>query len=340
MKILFVYSDENCACTKKACFELSKGLKKYSDNMIIHYTQLEENHILEHDVIIFQRIGANAVIISQEEERKMFGLINKFKNIRVFIYLIDDAVLEDQEELPKRMAAHCNAVICSTNTMKQILFEYNKDVYVMRTFVDMEEIESIKKADFNSFNILWASTGGVGLDIVPAIIANTLKEIDVRFICIGGGARYIDKDEKIIRYPIIPFDKFVSYLKGCRLLINPMSLIEKSIRVVEERSKKSVKEFLDCKSEIKYVLAGAANTAIISSKTESYQYAIRNDKNGILVDDMVSDWVEAIKKVYYDQGLREKLAANAYDDVIQHYSLDYAARRVIQICNTCIKNNS
>ncbi|WHH58338.1 glycosyltransferase [Petroclostridium sp. X23] len=340
MKILFVYSDKNCACTKKACFELAKGLKKYSDNMIIHYTQLEENHIIEHDVIIFQRIGANAVIISKEEEKKMFGLIDKFKNIRVFIYLIDDAVLEDQEELPKRMSAHCNAVICSTNKMKQILFEYNKNVYVMRTFADMEEIESVQKTDFYGFNILWASTGGLGLDIVPSIIANTLKELDVRFICIGGGARYIDKGEKIIRYPIIPFEKFVSYLKGCQLLINPMSLIEKSIRVVEERSKKSVKEFLDCKSEIKYVLAGAAKTAIMSSKTESYQYAVRSNENGVLVDDTVSDWVEAIKKVYYDQGFREKIAANAYNDVIQHYSLDYAARRAIQICNMCIKKNS
>ena len=40
MKILFVYSNKTCGCTKKYTFELARGMKKYVNTKVIYYTEL------------------------------------------------------------------------------------------------------------------------------------------------------------------------------------------------------------------------------------------------------------------------------------------------------------
>ena len=57
MKILFVYSNKTCGCTKKYTFELARGMKKYVNTKVIYYTELTSDIVKEFDVIILQRLG-------------------------------------------------------------------------------------------------------------------------------------------------------------------------------------------------------------------------------------------------------------------------------------------
>jgi len=336
MKILFVYSDTKCSCTKKCCFELSKGVGQLADSTIIYYTQLDEKHILEHEVIIFQRIGANATIITAPYRDKLFAFVEKYKDKKIFIYLIDDLVIEDQEGLPKKFMLRCNAVICSTEAMKRHLSDYNKNIHVLRTFVDSEAVETTKKTGLDGFNIMWASSGGLSLDLIRVLIPQVRKEMKVEFICLGRNTRYLSNIEGTTCYPILPFEQMIALLKDCQLLLNPMVPDRNTIIAITERTHKTIDEFLDCKSEIKYALAGATKTAIISSKREAYLFAIENNKKGLLVEDTVESFIEAIKKLYFDTNLRNSIIQEAYMDVMNHYTLKYAAQCAIEIFESCL----
>jgi len=292
-----------------------------------------------YDIIIFQRIGANGVVISQNEVERLLTLIKRYKNSNKFIYMIDDLLFEDQGDLPKEFMKLCNAVICSNDAIKKQASGYNKNVYVLRTYVDINLIEKTPAVALNGFNIIWASTGGFGLDIIKILIPRIRKELDINFICIGGSARLLKGLEGTNLMPIVPFEHMISYLKGSQILVNPLVASEAAINRIQKRNSKTIKEFIDCKSEIKYVLAGATHTAMISSKTASYRYAVKNNENGILVEDTVEDWVDAIKQLYNDENLRDKIIRNAHEDVLKNYTIKKAVQNVMAIFEDICKAN-
>lgn len=331
MKVLFVYSDPTCASTKKCCFELAKGIEAYVNSTVICYTNLNKEVVADFDIIIFQRLGANGVIIEPKEVSEIFALIEQYQYSKIFVYLIDDLLLDDQDGLPKEFIKKCTAVICTNNSMKKQVYEYNKNVYVLRTYADMDVIEKTQGMELDGFNIIWASSGGFGIDLMKPLITSIQKELNVRFICIGGSAKFLRGMENTICMQIVPFEQMVAYLKGSQILINPMIPDEAAISRLEKRNRKTLKEFIDSKSEIKYVLAGATHTVLLSSKSDSYAYAITNDENGVFVEDSLEDWIMAIKRLYHDENLRNQITSNAYKDVMKNYSLEQAALNTIII---------
>lgn len=331
MKILFVYSNETDPCTRIQCFELSKGLKQYAETTEIYYSELNEEKIIYYDTIIFQRIGANGVSIEDKYCEEILKLIEKYKKTKNFVYLIDDLVIEDQNGLPKQFIRLCNGTICPNHIMKQHLLHYNKHIHVLRTYIDMDVVEKVKKKKIDGFYVAWVSTAGLGLGLVEDVINNIRKELDIKFVYMGGGYQLLKAIDGLEINPYLPNEEMLSYLKGCRMIINPMVPYEDYKNRLEKRTKINIKEFLDCKSEIKYVLAGATKTAFISSKTAANMYAVKNGWNGILVNDTVEEWINAIKKLYYDEELREKIIENAYIDVNKQYTLNYAAESAYKI---------
>lgn len=292
-----------------------------------------------YDIVIFQRIGANGTVISQNEAERLLTLIDQYKNSKKFIYMIDDLLFEDQGGLPIEFMMRCNAVICPNADIKEHATDHNKNVYVLRTYADTNLIERTPAVALRGFNVIWASTGGFGLDIIKTLIPGIRKELNINFICIGGSARLLKELEGTNLMPIVPFEHMISYLKGSQILVNPLVASEAAIYRIQKRNSKTIKEFIDCKSEIKYVLAGATHTAMISSKTASYSYAVKNNENGILVEDTVEDWIDAIKQLYNDENLRNKIIRNAHEDVLKNYTIEKAVQNVMAIFEDICKTN-
>ena len=88
-RILIVYSDTKCSCTKKCTFELAKGLNKYINTDTLFYKDLKEDHFKEYNVILFQRLGGNGAKITQEY---IESLEKYFKNYPKVLtsYFLDD----------------------------------------------------------------------------------------------------------------------------------------------------------------------------------------------------------------------------------------------------------
>lgn len=335
MNILFVYSNKNDPCTRKCSFELSKGLKKIGENSSeIYYQELSEQMIMDNDIIIFQRLGANGIIISQKDDYRIFDLIEKYYDSKKFVYMIDDLVIEEQSGLPKKFLKKCHGAICFNEQMKQHISLYCKKVYVMRTFVDIDLIKKVRTNDLEGLNISWISTGAIGKELILDIINEiNSRELDIKFITMSGSS-FLNGVENVKSYRYVPFTKMIYLLNGTQILLNPAPNNDKDFKErMEKRTKKTITECLNCKTELKYALAGATNNVIISSKTVPFLYAIKNKKNGLLVEDDVNEWVNAILKLYENEKLREKIIRYAYKDVNEHYSLKYASKKILEIFN-------
>ena len=137
MKILFVYSNKTCGCTKKYTFELARGMKKYVNTKVIYYTELTSDIVKEFDVIILQRLGT-ITIIDKDEVNNIIDIIEKNKNIKKFIYIMDDLVLESQNGLPIKFISHCTDVLCTSKTLAKYIRKYNDNVHVFHTFIDVQ----------------------------------------------------------------------------------------------------------------------------------------------------------------------------------------------------------
>ncbi|GMQ60752.1 hypothetical protein AN1V17_51550 [Vallitalea sediminicola] len=333
MNILFIYSNKDDPCTRKCSFELSKGLRKLGESSSeIYYKEINEDILKKNDIIIFQRLGANGILISQKDEEVIIQLIRKYYDSKKFIYMIDDLVIEEQNGLPKKFLKECHAAICYNEPMKQNISLYSKKTYVLRTFVDMDVIKNIRKNDYNGFYISWVSTGAIGKKLILNIINRINQErLNIKFITMSGSS-FLSGVENVNSHRYVPFSKMIYLLNGTQILLNPVTIQDKYYKEkMEKRTKKSINHFLNCKTEIKYALAGATRNAIISSKTAPFLYAINNKKNGVLVNDTVEEWVNAIKQLYENDKLREQMIINAYNDVNEHYNLEYAAKKIVEI---------
>jgi glycosyltransferase involved in cell wall biosynthesis len=71
--------------------------------------------------------------------------------------------------------------------------------------------------------------------------------------------------------------------------------------------------FNRCKSDIKFLDYSAIGGAGIYSRVPAYESSVRHSQTGLLVDNDVGAWVEALETLLSDDGLRIELARNAIE---------------------------
>lgn len=332
MRVLFVYSNRLDPCTIKSCFDLSYGLKKYAYTHEIYYKDLTSKVINAYDIIIFQRLGANGIIIHQEEVQHIMSLIRYYYHSKKFIYMIDDLLFEDQNGLPMRLMRNCHSVICPNHILAKQAKRYNHHVYVLRTYIDMKTAKNISHDEpSHTYDLAWISTGALGKQLVKEVMLR-LQNMHLNIVTIGGDAKFLKNVPGVTMHQTMPYRDMVTILKHVNILINPVIIDDSFVKPrIEKRSKRSAKDFFDCKSEIKYAIAGGTKTALITSKTAPYLYAVQHEKNGLFVDNKVEDWTMAIKRLYYHRRLRRKIIKNAYRDVSKNYTLEHGAKCAFDI---------
>jgi len=333
MKVLIVYSDPNCSCTRKCTFELSRGLSLYTSTDVLHHTQLEELHFLKYDLIIFQRLGGNGVYLHETFYQSLEKMIQKYKGKTYTIYFLDDLILNAGT---KRMMSMVDTLLVPNPNYLKYISNYNSSVFYTRTFLDLKEIQSIprKHMDSDKINILWASTGGVGNSFMQKLIPKIHKRIPKAVIHIIGGSSYIfNKYKNVVTHPILPYEEFIQYFKGCDIYLNPISIDTDYFRNV------NTVDFINCKSELKYIIAASVKKPIISSKSQPYEYAIKNGVNGFILDNNEDTWIKHILLLANNNIIKNKLVNNAYEDFLNNYTLKAIGSRMHHLFQNLTKNN-
>ena len=334
MNILIVYSDLRCSCTRKGTFELSRGLKLYTQTDVLHHLDLKESHFKKYDIIIFQRLGGNGVSLSDSYFIFLENLIKKYKNKVYTAYILDDLIIQDGTQ---RMMSLVDTLLIPNQGYDSYVSSYNKNIFYTRTFIDLDEIESIPSNTLtkDKINLLWASTGGVGTSFMQNLIPIIQEKIPNAIVHILGGSSSMFKKFKNAKvYPIVPYEEFIQYFKSCDIYLNPITIAADYFRNV-----KTI-DFLNCKSELKYITAGAVKKPIISSKSHPYEYAIKNGINGMLLDNDVNSWIDSILLITNNTQFKNKLIYNAYEDVSNNYTLKSIGEKLYKFFNSCYSKNN
>ena len=352
IKVLFVYSDRFCSCTRKRTFEVAKSLMQYKPQEIsthvVYFLNLQEKFFKEHDIIILQRLGANGGRISPRYKKELFKFMEKYKNETSYIYDIDDLIFNKQESFPIELMKRCHYTLAPNKFMEKKQKEHNSNTHVIRTHIDLETFDNMQAANgfHDVINIGWFSGNGLGTDIMEQLFPELQKKynnkIQVHFFAIDPFKTFIHnkyKDTVFISHNLLRIEAMFAVLKSIDFVINPMDYNHLTFNFLGKNTKKDKEDFINCKSEIKYLVAGAAGLPIITTSTPAYRHAIKNGKNGFLAENN-NDWLKYIDLLINNVDKRKKIGLKAKEDIFSNYSLKNTADNYYKFFKTIIKDKA
>ena len=78
----------------------------------------------------------------------------------------------------------------------------------------------------------------------------------------------------------------------------------------------NVNDFINCKSEVKYAMAGASKTCLLTSPIENYIKVITNGVNRFIIDDDAEMWIEQVKYLYKNRDIKDKVIMNPFTPLV------------------------
>lgn len=88
--------------------------------------------------------------------------------------------------------------------------------------------------------------------------------------------------------------------------------------------------FNEKKTYIKFLDYAALGIPAICSEIDPYSEIVRDGQNGLIIKNDVESWYRAIKKMIEDADLREKLATNAFQTLVEKHILQHTAKDFAQ----------
>jgi len=316
MKVLIVYSDLKCSCTAKCTFELQKGISHYIPTDTRHIKELVEGDFKTYNAIIFQRLGANGYSLTARDRVFLENTVKKYRSETQTLYFLDDLILNNDTTF---MMSLVDTLCVPNQSYDKHTTIYNSNVFHTRTFVDIKETEKPSRFPLNKkgINLIWASTGGLGAGFMHSLVPYLERHLsNANIFIIGNKSGEFRKYANTTVLPILSYEKYISYLKSCDVCLNPISSDSLYFRNIKNT------DFINCKSEIKYLLAGISKTPMVSSKSIPYEYAIKNGVTGFVLDNNLKEWLTSIKKLITNKPFKKDVVNNAYNHVKKDYSLE------------------
>jgi len=240
----------------------------------------------------------------------------------------------------KKIIDDATAISAANEYEKEIFSNLNgrSKIEIIRNGVNLEtlvsEIDFKEKYQINSRFILFVgrfskSKGIENLINALNIIKNEEKFLDVHLVIMGVDFGYEQKMDELIK----KFD------------------LSENITVIKNPPREDVisaygeSEFLVLPSQWELsplvpLESFAFKKPVISTRTHGIPFTVQDDKNGILVDPENSlQLADAIKKLFLDEDLRNRLGSCGYDFVHQECNCVSMAKNSLNLYEKALKNN-
>ena len=146
-------------------------------------------------------------------------------------------------------------------------------------------------------------------DAITEIVNKYGDSIDVEFF--GAHPDFVNKlNLKYIPYQD-GYDTYTAYMAKCNWDIGLAPMPDTS--------------FHRCKYFNKYVEYASFGIAGVYSNLKPYTFGIRNEENGLLVNNTTEEWVNGISKLIDDKALRNRISNTCLKEANEIYSLDILA---------------
>lgn len=297
----------------------------------IFYYELKPEHIKRYNAFIFYRCPW------VPEFKDIFKEINK-KN-KVSIYAVDDLVIDTkytdtlpvvQALMPEdrvvyddgvdrhgKLMEHCNYALTTTKALKDELSTYKnlKEVFVDRNTMSDEMVyyanNAIKEVERDDNKVVIGYFSGTNTHnedfqmVAPALvrILDTYKDTYIKL------AGRVDTPEllkgyedRIIFTPYVDWRRLPFELRACDITLSPL------VDTLFNRAK----------SEIKWSESALVEVPTVASNIGAFKEIVQSGRTGLLVENTENAWYEGISSLVEDLELRQKIAKQAREYVLEH----------------------
>lgn len=298
----------------------------------IFYYELKVEHVKHFNTFIFYRCP-------WVPEFEDFFKEAKRRN-KSTIYAVDDLVIDRKytDNIPtvktmsgkdleiyndgvmrhKKVMEHCDYAITTTDQLKKELLNYKnlKDVFIDRNIASNEMVycseKAIKEVQKDRSKIVigyfsGTSTHNEDFKMIAPALTRILDEYPDAYIKLMGRVDPPNElggyEKQIIYAPYVDWRELPTEMRKVDIVLAPL------VDTIFNRAK----------SENKWLEASLTQTPTIASNIGAFKQVIEDGKTGLLVGNTTSEWYEGIKKLIDDSGLREKIAINARNYVLESY---------------------
>lgn len=222
-----------------------------------------------------------------------------------------DAIKPDIKDL----IGKADFITVTNNRLKGYLSPYNSNVHVLPNLID-EKIwrGDIAKARRCKDKIAIGYTGSAphtyDLEIVVPAISHILAKYKDRvcFTFVGCIPAELKGEAGVFHIKEThPYTTYARVLKGCDF--------DFTFAVLKDNP------FGQSKSNMKFLEYSICSYPGIYSRVGPYIDSVADNKTGILVDNNTEEWIRAMESLINDPALRKRIGENAYNHVIQNYSI-------------------
>ena len=291
------------------------------------------------DVIVVERVWQPGMTLRLAEE----VVERARKDEACFIYTIDDNLLDLRVGGPVRLgftteemmvvryfAREADAIIVSTEALKNRMTRFNKKVVVVPNALDERIIEGIvsrrKHPSPGNGRKIIGYMGTLTHDADLMMILQALRDVlrrhrDVLGLEFVGGVADPAVIQAFHGLPVRVLDvrNNIEYPAFMRWMAENARW-DLGIAPLEDDP------FTRCKSDIKFLDYSALGIAGIYSRVSAYENTVSHRQTGYLADNYTEDWVEAFQCMLSDDSLRQDIARQAQDYVFSTRTLEHCAK--------------
>lgn len=326
MKIQFISSKSinSYGTTQLRCIQPATYL--YNQGAEVSVGNIREASPIWGGVIFFHRLANNRFT------RAYLNLARARGNC--LIYDTDDLTVGDSAGWCSWR--NCDAISVSTDYLKSICSAKNlENTFILRNALSDDYLKLAEKIHDKSgggkkyVTLGYLSGSSTHDDDFMEIQDVLLKTLDtspqVRLLLVGKisfSEKFQAFKDRFEYFPFLPYLEYVNLYS--RIDVNLAPLVVGS-------------DFNHCKSELKYIEAGACGVPTIASATDTYLRSILDGENGLLARDL-KGWHSALTLLIEDVGLRRRLGGAAREDVLANYNQEIRGEQYFEFVQHVSQN--
>ncbi len=300
-------------------------LSKLKSKLEIHLPLVREG-----DTVTLKRdsLYSSNIILIQRTTFFSQSLAQQKSPWRKIVYEIDDLLIDIPADNPNREIVNkkeqiidslreADAVTVTTDMLKDNLSIYNKNIYVLPNYIDLDiwgrdRWEPNVCKDRLVVGYIGTPTHKKDLEMIFPAIKKVIDTYGDKVVfkfwgCITPELHRL-RGVEFVSSLVPDYKSFAEYMKGLDIDIALAPLV--------------MNAFNECKSNIKFLEYSVCKIPGLYTRIAPYTDSINDGQTGMLCDDNSDSWYNAMEYLIENPDLREQIAENAYREVMARYTLE------------------
>lgn len=281
--------------------------------VISHFTNSE--NIKWADIIIFLRSDSDidayvAKLAKKAHKHLVYVLDDDILNVPSYLSSAPYYLLPSTQKNIKIIMSYCDTFLTTSPVLKEKYGNMFKNVFLINE-PSLNRIDT--KPENKKVKIGFAGSIDRAQDLNQILegtiekLVNTYKE-SIEIEIMGAKPEFVDKyNLKHLPYQD-GYDAYTAYMSKCNWDIGLAPMPDTN--------------FHKCKYFNKYVEYASFGIAGVYSNLEPYVYGIKNEVNGLLVNNTTEEWFYAISRLIEDKKLRKTISSNCLKEANDKYTLE------------------